>query len=223
METPISWVYMIQLETDFGLSTKLDPVQQQYLDILEKTNQQLSLWWNPYGVMIGALGVLFAVLAIVAAVLLFRQSREFRVLLDTTVNEYRQILDGFISDKNAQIDLMKEQVSTELGEAKTALASATGEEQKRIAAVIDKLEKQQEALKPQPVPKFPPNLILSSIAKTITPNTVLSDWWAGGTTTVPCSNCGSVVSVIPLATLSGKTIRKGRCPQCNTVNNMQSD
>lgn len=98
MEQPVSLLYLIQL--DAAVRTKgLDPVQQQYLDILEKTNQQLSLWWNPYGLMIGALGVLFAVLAIFAAILIFLQGREFRSLLNRTVGEYRQILDAFITEK----------------------------------------------------------------------------------------------------------------------------
>src|SRR5437879_3003819 len=52
-----------------------------YMRLLERTNAQLSLWWSPYGLMVGALGALFAVLAIVAAIVIFRQSSEYRALI----------------------------------------------------------------------------------------------------------------------------------------------
>src|SRR3989344_6410902 len=50
---------------------------QAYLEILEKTNQQLSLWYNPYGLMVAALTGLVALLAIVFAFVLWRQGKDY--------------------------------------------------------------------------------------------------------------------------------------------------
>lgn len=51
---------------------------QHYVEILEKTNQQLGLWTNPYGLMVGALSFLVAFLAIAASVILYKQSSDHK-------------------------------------------------------------------------------------------------------------------------------------------------
>src|SRR5216683_5279708 len=61
--------------TPLGPTASQRALDSVYVRLLERTNQQLSLWWNPYGIMVAALGALFAVLAIVAAFIIFRQSR----------------------------------------------------------------------------------------------------------------------------------------------------
>ncbi len=43
-----------------------------YASIIEKTNQQLGLWFNPYGLMIGILAVLVAIIAIGVGIALWR-------------------------------------------------------------------------------------------------------------------------------------------------------
>ncbi len=53
-------------------------MEEQYIQILEKTNQQLGLWTNPYGIMIGVLAILFTILTIVAAVIIYRQSKDYQ-------------------------------------------------------------------------------------------------------------------------------------------------
>lgn len=55
-----------------------DLALQNYINILEKTNQQLSLWFNPYAIMVGVLAILFTILTIVAVVIIYRQSREYK-------------------------------------------------------------------------------------------------------------------------------------------------
>ena len=39
-----------------------DRQMDEYVSILEKTNQQLNLWYNPYGIIVASLAVLFALL-----------------------------------------------------------------------------------------------------------------------------------------------------------------
>ena len=53
-------------------------INQNYVAILEKTNQQLGLWSNPYGIMIGGLALLIAILAIAVSIYLWWNSSEQR-------------------------------------------------------------------------------------------------------------------------------------------------
>ena len=76
-------------------------VDSHYVAILEKTNQQLSLWWNPYGIFVGALGALFTAGAVVAAYLIFRQSREYRATIDAAIADYRVVLDALLAERLA--------------------------------------------------------------------------------------------------------------------------
>lgn len=69
-------------------------INTQYQEVLEKTNNQLGLWTNPYSLMVGGLAVLFTVLTIVAAVMIWWQSRENREMvreeLDKVINKQKQ-------------------------------------------------------------------------------------------------------------------------------------
>jgi DNA-directed RNA polymerase subunit RPC12/RpoP len=89
-------------------------LSKQAISILEKTNEQLGLWWNPYGVLIGILGILFAVLAIAATVILFRQSREYRSILAESVANYESIINKFIEEKRIEIDSKIKEAEKEL-------------------------------------------------------------------------------------------------------------
>jgi hypothetical protein len=73
---------------------KLIDANFQYQQILEKTNSQLSLWNNSYSTGVDVLGVLFTVLTIVAATIIWWQSREHKKMLreelDNVINKQRQ-------------------------------------------------------------------------------------------------------------------------------------
>jgi hypothetical protein len=82
---------------------------ERYFEIIQRTNEQLSLWWNPYGALIATLGVLFAILTIIAALIVFRQSAEHRAILNKSIQSYQNILNKFLEDKNIAIaEKMKE-------------------------------------------------------------------------------------------------------------------
>src|SRR5438876_432242 len=87
--------------------SNLTRTERTYREILEKTNNQLGLWTNPYGIMIGALGALFAVGAIVVGVLIWRQGQDYRRLIADSITKYQTILNTFIEEKNKQIEIFK--------------------------------------------------------------------------------------------------------------------
>lgn len=65
----------------------LENLNQTYIEILEKTNSQLGLWTNPYGLMVGALSFLVALLAIAAGVFIWWQSSENKKMLKEALDK----------------------------------------------------------------------------------------------------------------------------------------
>lgn len=77
-------------------STRIPIEYQHYVDVLEKTNQQLGLWMSSLGVLVSALGVLFAVLSIVVGIYGFWKYKSHK-------KELEEQLDAFMASVNNQI------------------------------------------------------------------------------------------------------------------------
>ncbi len=69
-----------------------DPLIQNYIEILEKTNEQLSFWYLPYEVGIGFLTVAIAVLTIGFSFLIWRQSSNNKKILNEFVEQKKKYL-----------------------------------------------------------------------------------------------------------------------------------
>ena len=121
-----------------------DQTIKNYQQILEKTNEQLSLWSNPYGVIIAALGVLFAVLAIIAVFVLYRQSKEYKDLIHKSLQEHKLALDKLIAEKNNQLEIYYASLDKSIMEYKEQLKTVNEDTQKQIKEFISKLEEQKE-------------------------------------------------------------------------------
>lgn len=121
-----------------------------YKNILEKTNQQLSLWFNPYALIVAILGIFFAILAIVAAVAIYRQSRDYKRKLKIDSDKYQEQFDKFLeSQKKCGEEIAKKtdnliaRTEENIEEYKKKLASATKEQKEEIQKVIDDLNNQK--------------------------------------------------------------------------------
>lgn len=109
---------------------------QNYIEILEKTNAQLSLWYNPYGLMIGILTLLVAVLAIYFAYILYRQGRDYQdflekqknILGEETRGHAKKVLDEYIQSRNKELE------------------GSTGEVKEKIEKELENLKKARESL-----------------------------------------------------------------------------
>jgi ribosomal protein S27AE len=129
-------------------------VQPDYLDILEKTNQQLSLWWNPFSVLIGALGILFTILTIIAAYIIYRQSKEHKEILNESVRKNEAILNKLIEERNQQLKTVEMNLANLISESKEKLKTTTEENKNEIKELIAKLEIQKESLDSQISPVY---------------------------------------------------------------------
>ena len=117
---------------------------QIYISLLEKTNQQLSLWTNPYGILVGALAILFTVLTIVAVFIILRQGKEYKDYYQKTVSEYRNVLKAeiqLISDNaKKSLQLMVDSGNKEVERLK-AIKDPTPEQVKKIEALQASVKK----------------------------------------------------------------------------------
>ena len=87
---------------------------QYYIDLLEKTNQQLSLWSNPYGILVMVLTFLVAFLTIVAAYVIYRQGQEHKKYYRNAVDEYKNTLTEKLQEISNEAEKKSEEVVKKL-------------------------------------------------------------------------------------------------------------
>lgn len=121
--------------------TQLDSA---YIAVLEKTNTQLSYWFNPLGVAVGALAVLITALTIMAAVLLWRQSREFKATLNAAVEKYDQTVEEIRARNESVIEAFLEDKTSQLEEMQSRLPE--GADAEELTRTIDSVLKQYALL-----------------------------------------------------------------------------
>jgi hypothetical protein len=128
-------------------NTKIDSTIVLYQDILEKTNSQLSLWLNPYGLLISALGILFTCLTIIFALILYRQSSDYKKTINQSIINYQTILDKLIKESQDQTKLYLERADERFTEKisnyKKELQNATYDQKKILEEKLRQLEIQK--------------------------------------------------------------------------------
>jgi uncharacterized membrane protein len=121
-----------------------------YASIVEKTNQQLSMWHNPYGLMVGILTLIVAVGAIIVSIILINNSSEQKKRQKDFFDEQERIIkekqekdeklakDSYENSKRELDNLIKEQ--------QEKLKSANVESKKKIQEEIDSLKRQSATI-----------------------------------------------------------------------------
>lgn len=114
-------------------------ILNNYVSILEKTNQQLNLWSNPYGLMVGILTLLIAIIAIAVSYALWRYSKEQR----DRVNQFFAEQEKIIDEKNKQVQKVEEKLNDLIKEYEKQLKSSTKQGKKEIQRTIEELKKEK--------------------------------------------------------------------------------
>ncbi len=117
-------------------------ILNNYISILEKTNQQLSLWHNPYGVAIGILTLLIAVIAIVVAYALWRHSKEER----DRINQFFSEQEKIIKEKNENVQKIEGKLNELIKEYEKQLKDTKTRNKKEIQKIIDDLKKEKASI-----------------------------------------------------------------------------
>lgn len=125
-----------QLILQLNNATKTNAI---YADILEKTNQQLSLWTNPYGVAVGILSVVIGLLALAVAYHIFIAQRDNKKLFKEQVDlAVKTIKDNALSEFQEEIKIKTEEMN-----------KASGKNKEDLKKEIDKITKKSKDLETQ--------------------------------------------------------------------------
>lgn len=173
---------------------------KKMIELMEKTNNQMNLWYNPYAVIIGSLSLLFTVAAIVFAFIIYRQSREYKDQIKSLINSYQTALKNLVEDWESRIKRIDEQIE----DYKTKMISASEEQKKDFEKEINKLKKERDKVTIPLTPGFLPTQISGSYNF---PGMV-------GYHFVDCRNCGNTF-LIP-SHLLGLEKAFISCPNCSS-------
>jgi DNA-directed RNA polymerase subunit RPC12/RpoP len=130
-----------------------------YIALLEKLNDQLGWRWNPVnvtvtlmGVTVAVLGLLFAGGTVVAAWVLYRQSREFREQSEQSIREHRAILGAIVETWRRETDAAFQAKMAEYDksiieqQAKLdALTGASAEQREQVERDLERLKRERDA------------------------------------------------------------------------------
>ena len=120
-----------------------DVATNTYIAILEKTNQQLGLWSNPYGIMVMVLTILVALLAISFAYILWRQGKEYREVFKSFLEEQKKIA----CEKTAEMIVeAKMAIDQQIHEGEEKMVTLHGEEKAEFEKEIEDLKMKKKSL-----------------------------------------------------------------------------
>ena len=122
---------------------------ENYISILEKTNQQIGLWSNPYSMIIAVLSTLFliitifiALMAIVVAYLIWKNSKDQR---DYAKNFFAK-QEKIIQQSNKRINAYEAKLDALIIQYDKQLKSASQKNKAEIQKAIDELKKEKATI-----------------------------------------------------------------------------
>lgn len=125
---------------------------QTYLELVEKTNHQLSLWYNPYGLMVGVLTLIVAILAIVATFVvawIFRDRNKAKKERDEYFRALEKRQQEHEENLISSTNLYKEKLFERVDDYKEELKNASESRRTVIRSEIESLERLAGELKDQ--------------------------------------------------------------------------
>ena len=119
---------------------------KNYVDLLEKTNQQLYLGWTPYSVTFTILAGLIGLMAIVAVAVVVLQGREHKNALEKVRRAAVAKFNVFLEERRAIFEKLEENINQLIAQYEKKMESATEEQKKEIEKVIKDLKEEKEKL-----------------------------------------------------------------------------
>lgn len=193
-------------------------ITENYLSILEKTNQQLSLWSNPYGVSVGILSLLIAVLAIGTAYILWRNSNDQKEAVKNFFLEQEKVINKTNQQNSKRVKAYELKLDNLISEYTKQLKS-TNADKKEIQKTINELRRERASVGFWVTPNA--NVGISGTTTSSSASTSSSDPWQL-TRQIKCVACGKTYSstdntpTLP-GMASGMTTY---CPYCGFATNI---
>lgn len=177
-----------------------DSLQQVYFEILKSTNEQLNNYWTPVNWFLGAAGLAVALLAIVATIVFFLQSSDFKRQKDKLFDEFRQKTDDFVEKSNSLLSNIEQQLADIVNEAKPEADRLRKEgkesEAQVLEDIIDKVDAAQMNISSKQKLR---KIRIDQLFRTVK---------------MECSGCGHEFSfMVPHSKKGGSVV----CPQCKHI------
>jgi len=206
----------------------ISPEIQNYINILEKTNQQLSLYWTPYNTILTILTALFAIFTIIFGLILYFQSKEYKERLAEDERRYEEKIDKFLKEHQRYTKKLIDERNARVRQIEANLTKTISEYEKKLKVLfktprqqkhkIEEIEKAIEKLKTEK------ELLKSQVG----PITVTPDYnypsadsiLYYGSKTHKCSHCGFTFKIENYDPLSFATRIGGAtvtCPKCGNI------
>ena len=187
------------------------------MEILEKTNNQLSVWNNPYGISVGILSALLAVLAIGVAFVLYKQSADHKHQTKEEETQRKKSFEIFLYSSasslkaiNLHIEESKADYDKLIAEQKNKLDNADSKDIEEIRKQLDELKKEKA--------KVSGDMSQTVIAQW--PNLRSLAMLGGGPSAHKCSSCNYGFKVKNLNKgfiLSPSDKAEVTCPKCKNI------
>lgn len=130
-----------------------------YIALLERLNEQLGWRWNPINVtvtlmagVVAVLGLVFAGGTVMAAVMLYRQSREFREQSELSIREHRAVLGAIVEtwrrETDAAFQAKMAEYDKSIVDQQAKLDRLTGgsaEQREQLQRDIERLKRERDA------------------------------------------------------------------------------
>lgn len=196
-------------------------MMNSYVSILEKTNQQLGVWSNPYGIAIGILSIFIAIIAICVGFALWRHSKEQKERFDKFLLEQEKVIQA----KNKRFEQVELKFDALIKGYEKQLKSSTKNNKIEIEKAITDLKKEKASLGAYigPSATFSP-ISLQSIASPFLGSSPLAVNVNVGSMT--CAKCGRTFSYyndsdLLSTVVTGSLIVGGKnvyCTHCGYLN-----
>lgn len=131
---------------DIIMTPEYQQMMGNYVSILEKTNQQLGVWSNPYGIAIGVLSLFIAIIAIGVAVALWKHSKEQKDRFEQFLKSQEKIIRSNVELHNEKVKQAESKLSKLITKYNKQLESATKDNKKEIERAIADLEKEKASI-----------------------------------------------------------------------------
>lgn len=117
-----------------------------YTSILEKTNSQLNMWINPYGLIISVLTILITLIAIGVSFALWKNSKEQKDRTERFFIEQEKNSENFRKEKDKEVQLAKKNLNKLIKEYQNKLLTAGKDNKKIIENAISSLRKEEAVI-----------------------------------------------------------------------------
>lgn len=205
---------------DISMTPEYRQMVENYISILEKTNQQLGVWSNPYGIAIGILSLFIAIIAIGVAIVLWKHSKEQKDRFEQFLNNQEKVIRSNVKLHNEKVRQTELKLGKLITGYKKQLESATKDNKKEIERAIDDLEKEKAGLGTY----ISPGISLGTVSGPALSN-------VGTTQGIPlpmntgsaiCTNCGKRFLYSKNIDLLGSLVTSGNntvcCTHCGHLN-----